>query len=159
MRFRHTCQLVCFAGILAIASPALFGAVPASPVRVWETEITIPTYLAGDPEPNPMFYFGRQSQGAQAPVYPYPMFDTLTGKKADKTYRIVYLENEYLRIGVLPEIGGRIFRSEEHTSELQSPCNLVCRLLLEKKKKKKYRTTDKHRHSMSSRTHVNSRRS
>src|SRR2546426_4466085 len=29
-------------------------------------------------------------------------------------------------------------RSEEHTSELQSPCNLVCRLLLEKKKKKRY---------------------
>ena len=116
MRFRHTCQLVCFAGILAIASPALFGAVPASPVRVWETEITIPTYLAGDPEPNPMFYFGRQSQGAQAPVYPYPMFDTLTGKKADKTYRIVYLENEYLRIGVLPEIGGRIFEGVDKTN-------------------------------------------
>src|SRR5215467_14849743 len=32
---------------------------------------------------------------------------------------------------------GRELRSEEHTSELQSPCNLVCRLLLEKKKKKK----------------------
>src|SRR2546426_2976685 len=32
---------------------------------------------------------------------------------------------------------GRVTRSEEHTSELQSPCNLVCRLLLEKKKKKK----------------------
>src|SRR2546426_3987785 len=31
--------------------------------------------------------------------------------------------------------GGIAFRSEEHTSELQSPCNLVCRLLLEKKKK------------------------
>src|SRR2546426_6801248 len=31
---------------------------------------------------------------------------------------------------------GAAFRSEEHTSELQSPCNLVCRLLLEKKKKK-----------------------
>src|SRR2546426_4473647 len=31
---------------------------------------------------------------------------------------------------------GRAPRSEEHTSELQSPCNLVCRLLLEKKKKK-----------------------
>src|SRR5256885_10234784 len=31
---------------------------------------------------------------------------------------------------------GRAERSEEHTSELQSPCNLVCRLLLEKKKKK-----------------------
>src|SRR2546426_7313391 len=32
-------------------------------------------------------------------------------------------------------------RSEEHTSELQSPCNLVCRLLLEKKKKKKITRT------------------
>src|SRR5256885_12457137 len=31
---------------------------------------------------------------------------------------------------------GDLARSEEHTSELQSPCNLVCRLLLEKKKKK-----------------------
>src|SRR5256885_7813797 len=37
-----------------------------------------------------------------------------------------------------PSVTDRInrLRSEEHTSELQSPCNLVCRLLLEKKKKK-----------------------
>src|SRR2546426_6464193 len=35
--------------------------------------------------------------------------------------------------------GGPVRRSEEHTSELQSPCNLVCRLLLEKKKKNKYK--------------------
>src|SRR2546426_5928588 len=34
-------------------------------------------------------------------------------------------------------------RSEEHTSELQSPCNLVCRLLLEKKKKKKKHTSNR----------------
>src|SRR3989454_3038214 len=38
--------------------------------------------------------------------------------------------------------GSASVRSEEHTSELQSPCNLVCRLLLEKKKKKKIRLTD-----------------
>src|SRR5256885_11818393 len=37
-------------------------------------------------------------------------------------------------------------RSEEHTSELQSPCNLVCRLLLEKKKKKNRRATRRHAH-------------
>src|SRR5256885_4858241 len=35
-------------------------------------------------------------------------------------------------------VGPGAGRSEEHTSELQSPCNLVCRLLLEKKKKKKF---------------------
>src|SRR5256885_7674405 len=34
-----------------------------------------------------------------------------------------------------------VIRSEEHTSELQSPCNLVCRLLLEKKKKKQHNTS------------------
>src|SRR5256885_8364048 len=33
-----------------------------------------------------------------------------------------------------PAVDGDVLRSEEHTSELQSPCNLVCRLLLEKKK-------------------------
>src|SRR2546426_11845212 len=38
------------------------------------------------------------------------------------------------RDGGVGEVAGQ--RSEEHTSELQSPCNLVCRLLLEKKKKK-----------------------
>src|SRR2546426_7795332 len=37
-------------------------------------------------------------------------------------------------VSYLAVIGG-LLRSEEHTSELQSPCNLVCRLLLEKKKK------------------------
>src|SRR2546426_7415760 len=44
------------------------------------------------------------------------------------------------RLGVLPAArkgtDSADSRSEEHTSELQSPCNLVCRLLLEKKKKK-----------------------
>src|SRR2546426_8362245 len=38
--------------------------------------------------------------------------------------------------GLGQRLGGLGLRSEEHTSELQSPCNLVCRLLLEKKKKK-----------------------
>ena len=91
-------------------------AAEASAVKVWETKEAIPTYLAGDPEPNPMFFFGRESQGAQGPVYPYPMYDTLTGKKVDKTYTAVYLENEYIRIGVLPELGGRIFEGIDKTN-------------------------------------------
>src|SRR2546426_4751428 len=45
-------------------------------------------------------------------------------------------------VEVIIEGGGRV-RSEEHTSELQSPCNLVCRLLLEKKKKNR-RTNQMH---------------
>ena len=64
-----------------------------------------------------MFYFGRQSQGAQAPVYPYPMYGRAhRGKKVDRTYKEVYLENEYLRIGILPELGGRIFEGLDKTN-------------------------------------------
>src|SRR2546430_13670792 len=43
-----------------------------------------------------------------------------------------------------PPLPCRYFRSEEHTSELQSQSNLVCRLLLEKKKKQQYSTTPLH---------------
>src|SRR5256885_12404973 len=47
-------------------------------------------------------------------------------------------------------------RSEEHTSELQSPCNLVCRLLLEKKKKTKepYSSTSSTRRTITTHTHT-----
>lgn len=86
-----------------------------SDVKVWQEQITIPTYLPGMPELNPMFFFGRESQGAQGPVYPYPMYDSLTGKKLDKSYTAVYLENEYIRIGILPEVGGRIFEGVDKT--------------------------------------------
>ena len=88
---------------------APFSAAGAAPVRVSEEQVVLPTYGAGEPERNPMFYFGRQSQGAEGRIYPYPLYDTLTGKKTDKTYKMVYLENEYVKIGILPEIGGRIF--------------------------------------------------
>src|ERR1022692_5108181 len=46
--------------------------------------------------------------------------------------------------GGLPNAKVCLPRSEEHTSELQSPCNLVCRLLLEKKKKKTNKQQNKH---------------
>ena len=114
MTRKHIYFVVLVLGLLLAAAAS--SAADASGVKVWETKIVIPTYLAGDPEPNPSFFFGRQSQGAQGPVYPYPMYDTLTGEKVDKTYTVVYLENEYLKIGVLPEIGGRIFEGVDKTN-------------------------------------------
>ena len=110
------CLPVCLAISIWMSSGSLPSAPVVSSVKVWEEKISLPTYLAGDPEPNPMFFFGRQSQGAQGPVYPYPMYDSLTGKKVDKTYTMVYLENEYIRIGVLPEVGGRIFEGVDKTN-------------------------------------------
>ncbi len=87
-----------------------------SAVRVWEEQVTIPTYLIGPPEPNPQFYFGGASQGAQQRIYPYPAYDNLTTEKVDKPYRMVYLENEYLKVGILPESGGKIFEAIDKTN-------------------------------------------
>lgn len=104
-----------FAAVLAfVALPALRA--QQTPVKVWEEKIVIPTYAIGAPEPNPIFNLGRNSQGAQGIVYPYPLYDSLTHKKADKAYKIVYLENQYIKIGVLPELGGRLFEGVDKTN-------------------------------------------
>src|SRR5256885_6980369 len=57
----------------------------------------------------------------------------ITGSCADPS-GVVSLSLVKFFVLVLCAIGSTVYRSEEHTSELQSPCNLVCRLLLEKKK-------------------------
>lgn len=103
------------AAALLLISALVYGA-DLSSVKVTEKDTVIPTYLAGPADPNPMFYFGRQSQGAAGRIYPYPLYDNLTGKKENKTYRIVYIENEYIRIGIMPEIGGRIFEGVDKTN-------------------------------------------
>lgn len=87
-----------------------------SAVQVRQEQVTIPTYLIGPPDPNPQFYFGGASQGAQQRIYPYPMYDNLTTEKADKSYRMVYLENEYVKVGILPDSGGKIFEAVDKTN-------------------------------------------
>jgi len=85
-------------------------------VKAWEGTIVIPAYDVGPAEPDPVFYSGRAYQGAKGPIYPYPLLDKLSDVKRDRSYRILYLENEYVRIGVLPEIGGRIFEAVDKTN-------------------------------------------
>jgi len=62
-----------------------------------------------------MFYHGRAYQGAQGHFYPYPVQDKLTYVREDKVYKMLYLENKYVKIGVLPEIGGRVFYALDKT--------------------------------------------
>ncbi len=78
-------------------------------VKVWETTVTLPTYPPGPCDKNPVFYTGRVYQGAQGRVYPYPLQDVLHDEKVDKSYTALELENEYLQMSVLPEVGGRLF--------------------------------------------------
>jgi tetratricopeptide (TPR) repeat protein len=103
--------------LVLVTAGVVMGPRPATAqVKAWETTIVLPTYEVGPPEPDPIFYGGRAYQGAKGPIYPYPLLDKLTDVKRDKAYRILYLENEYVRIGVLPEIGGRIFEAVDKTN-------------------------------------------
>lgn len=79
-----------------------------APVNLREDIITIPTYLSMPPDPNPMFFERRVYQGSSGKVYPLPFTDRLSGERVDKTYKAVFLENEYIRLMVLPELGGRV---------------------------------------------------
>jgi tetratricopeptide (TPR) repeat protein len=77
-------------------------------VQVWVEDVIIPTYAIGKPEKNPMFLEKRIYQGSSGVVYPHAVIEKIYDEKADRSYRAVHLENEYLKIMVLPELGGRI---------------------------------------------------
>lgn len=86
-------------------------------VKIWEEEVVIPTYEVGEPDKNPMFLEKRVYQGSSGKVYPYPTTEKISREKKDKVWHAVYLENEYLKIMVLPELGGRIQRAYDKTND------------------------------------------
>lgn len=77
-------------------------------VKAWKEDVTIPTYGIGAPEKNPMFLEKRIYQGSSGVVYPHPVIEKIYDGKSDKVYHAVFLENQYLKIMILPELGGRI---------------------------------------------------
>src|SRR5262245_35367477 len=84
---------------------AIISAAPVAPVRVWQGTLQIPTYAEGPPNPNPpfdLFSYGKFN-------YPYPNRDALTDRREPVSWRTLNLENEYLRLTVLPDLGGHIY--------------------------------------------------
>ena len=77
-------------------------------VKAWKENVTIPSYETGEPGRNPVFLEKRVYQGSSGVVYPYPVIEKIFDEKKDKTWQAVFLENEYLKIMILPELGGRV---------------------------------------------------
>lgn len=77
-------------------------------VKAWRELVTIPTYEVGKPDKNPMFLEKRVYQGSSGVVYPYPVIESISDEKVDKEYKAVFIENEYIKVMVLAELGGRI---------------------------------------------------
>lgn len=69
------------------------------------------------PDKNPMFLEKRVYQGSSGVVYPYPVIDKVYDDKEDKEWTALFLENKYLKIMVLPELGGRIQMAYDKTND------------------------------------------
>lgn len=99
-------------GILAIAlAIATMPFAWCEAARAWEGTITLPTYTIYGSDFNPHFY---DIEGSI--IYPYTMQDDLSDEKIDREYRAVFVENEYLKITCLPQIGGRIHSVYDKTT-------------------------------------------
>lgn len=85
-------------------------------VQMYEKDVEIPTYETGKPDKNPMFLEKRVYQGSSGRVYPLPIIDKIEDKKVMKKWRVVYLENKYLKIAIIPALGGRIQRALDKTN-------------------------------------------
>ncbi len=79
-------------------------------------ENIFPTYLPAAPDKNPMFLEKRVYQGSSGKVYPLPFTDRIAEKPVEHAWKAVWIENEFLRVLVLPEIGGRIHAIQDKTN-------------------------------------------
>ncbi len=77
--------------------------------RASEENLHLPTYEPAAPEALPIFYQLRNYQNTRGDIYPLQATEWISDEKTDHAYRAVRLENEYLRVTVLPELGGRIW--------------------------------------------------
>ncbi|MDD6484926.1 MAG: DUF5107 domain-containing protein [Clostridiales bacterium] len=86
-------------------------------VKAYTKSMIIPTYEPGEAQKLPMFLENRTYQGSGGRIYPYPMTETISDTLTDKEYEAVCLENEYLLVVILPELGGRVWRIYDKLNE------------------------------------------
>ncbi len=89
----------------------------SSSVTAIREQRTIPTYGLGQPEKNPLFFEKRVYQGSCGKVYPVPFIDKVYDTPNPVAYDTVQLENDYLRLVLLAEIGGRIFLGQDKKND------------------------------------------
>jgi tetratricopeptide (TPR) repeat protein len=87
----------------------------AAQVTLSQQDLVIPTYPVAPADKNPMFFKGESYQGASRVIYPYAMNDVISPERIDKAWKTVTLENEYIKLCVTPEIGGKLYYATDKT--------------------------------------------
>jgi len=107
-------QVARIAGLFAII---LFSANQLqAQVQISEKKWTLPTYEVIPADKNPMFFKGESYQGASKVIYPYAMNDAISNEKTTRDWKALILENEYIKLCVTPEIGGKLYYATDKTS-------------------------------------------
>jgi tetratricopeptide (TPR) repeat protein len=85
-------------------------------VRCWREPVTLPTYEPQAADKNPMFLEKRVYQGSSGKVYPLPFIDRIAEKPVPHAWDAIHLENEFLYVMILPQLGGRIHVARDKTN-------------------------------------------
>jgi hypothetical protein len=92
-------------------------AMAQSEVTLKEEAVVMPTYPVAPAEKSPIFFRNEAYQGASRHYYPLAMNDQYTNERIEKAWKMVMLENEYIELGVSPEIGGKIYYATDKTND------------------------------------------
>ncbi|MDN4613816.1 DUF5107 domain-containing protein [Leifsonia sp. F6_8S_P_1B] len=85
-------------------------------VAAWSEPVDVRTYEPGEPGRLPAFLESRVYQGSSGRVYPLPFIESVSHEATLRTWQAVHLENEYVRVVVLPELGGRVHIAVDKTT-------------------------------------------
>ncbi len=109
LRSKHSAtaklRLLWLHGVLLIFCFFTFATFASGQVRVWEGTLKLPVYEEGAPDPTPPF----DQFAVNRFNYPYTLRTEITNNRVEHDLRAIYLENEYLKCSVLPDIGGHIY--------------------------------------------------
>lgn len=83
----------------------------AQQARISEEIRTLDTYAYGDPSPIPVLTKAKSSK-----IYPYHVFDAYSSQSVQKRWKVIKLENDYIEVYVLPEIGGKVWGAVEKST-------------------------------------------
>jgi tetratricopeptide (TPR) repeat protein len=95
---------------------ALRATIDRGGVAAWREDIVLPTYEPDGPQPYPMYVQRRVYQGSSGRVYPLPVIEGIATEPVERSWAAIHLENRFVRVTILPELGGRIYAALDKTN-------------------------------------------
>jgi len=109
--FNHFKKTTCIFLCSLLAGTNLF-----AQVKMSEEHLILPTYKVLAPEKAPVFFTNENYQGASRYTYPNALNDVISTEKVNQKWKFLILENEYIKLGITPEIGGKLYYATDKSN-------------------------------------------